>query len=131
MSIAKTFPISSDVSLAAVVESAKQTLTAQGFEVAAQVLNENAASMTVAKDADGLKNIIGLGVESTVSISVLNGNTLSVNIEDQWTNKIIAIAVGFFLCLIPVVTGIIGCSNQSGMKNKISNAIMLGLSSTK
>lgn len=126
MSVSKTFSLVEGTKLSNVVETAKQSLCGQGFEVSAQVLNENSATMTVSKDRDGLKNIIGLGVESTVTISVINENTLSVNIEDVWTNKILAIAIGWFVCFVPCITGIIGCSNQSGLKNKISNAMMLG-----
>ncbi len=48
---------------------------------------------------------------------------------DEWTNKIIAIAIGLFLCWITLVTGIIGLVNQSGLNEKIDTAFNLAVNS--
>lgn len=106
-----------------ILSAADQQLKAQGYETILTVMNQNSATMVVKKDRDGIKNIIGMGVECQVNITVINGNTMTINIESEWTNKIIAIAVGWFFCLIPFITGIIGCSTQSSLPNKISQTI--------
>ncbi len=113
--------------LGAVCSAADQQLKAQGFETMLTVMNQNSASLIVKKDRDGFKNFVGLGIECQVSATVFNGNTMTVNIESEWTNKIIAIAIGVFLgwWLLPfalLITGIIGCSNQSSLPNRIIQA---------
>ncbi len=109
--------------LGAILAAADQQLKAQGYETTLTIMNQNCAALVVKKDRDGIKNIIGMGVECQVNINIFNGNTMTVNIESEWTNKIIAVAVGWFLCLIPFITGIIGCSNQSSLPNKIGQVI--------
>ena len=109
--------------LGAVVELAKQQLQSQGFEATGVVSGNNCATLTVQKDRDGIKNIIGLGVECRATLTVMNGNTMTINVESEWGNKILALALGWFLCLVPFITGIVGCSNQSGLPNKVIQAV--------
>ena len=128
--MAKTtmLPLAEGVSIASVTNAAAENLRAQGFECNPVVLNDTLANLTVKIDRDGIKNIIGLGLECKASISIMNG-TLNVSVEDEWTNKIIAIAVGWFVCLIPFFTGIMGCVNQSGLSKKIFDAIQTAAAS--
>lgn len=112
-----------------ILSTAEQQLKSQGYETALAVTNQNNANMVVKKDRDGIKNIIGMGVECQVNITVISENTMTVNIESEWTNKIIAIALGWFCCLIPLITGILGCSTQSSLPNKISQTIQLSAAS--
>ncbi len=130
MAVQKTFTLNPGADIAAVIDAASQSLSSQGFEVQAQVMSPVAASLVVKKDRDdGLKNFAGLGIECRANISILNGNQLVVNIDHEWTNKIIAIALGWFLCWIVFVTGIVGAINQNGLPEKISNALMMAASS--
>lgn len=105
-----------------IVNMTCQNLTAQGYQVQAQMLSPVNAIVTVGKDRDGFKNFMGLGVESKVNLTVMNNTQLSMTVDSEWTNKIIALAVGWFLCLIPFITGIIGCVNQSSLPDKIMDA---------
>lgn len=128
MAVQKIFALNPGANISTVVDAAAQALMGQGYEVQAQVMSATAATMVVKKDRDGFKNFIGLGIECRISISILNGNQLSVNIDSEWTNKIIAIALGWFLCWIVFITGIVGAVNQNGLPEKVSNAIMMASS---
>lgn len=128
MSVTKSFALKEGTRLDQILDAAEQNLTAQGYSVQKMPLNENSAALTVSKDFDGIKKLIGLGSSCRATISVQNGNTMMVNIDSDWTNKIIALAIGWILCLIPFITGLIGCSNQSSLPNKISDALMIASS---
>ncbi len=129
MSAQKMFNLNPGADLAAIVNLAAQNLSTQGYEVQAQPMSPTSATMVIKKDRDGFKNIIGLGVECRLTLAVINGTQLSVTIDSEWTNKIIAIAVGWFLCWIVMVTGVVGCVNQNGLPEKVSNAIMAAAAS--
>ena len=128
MAVQKNFAFNPGADISEVVNAASQALSGQGYEVQAQVMSPTAATMVVKKDRDGFKNIIGLGVECRLNLSVVNGNQLVVYVDSEWTNKIIAIAVGWFLCWIVFITGIVGAVNQSGLPEKVSNAVMMASS---
>ncbi len=123
MSVNKLLPIGPNADLNTIVNGACQNLQAQGYNVVPAMMGPGSAMITVQKDRDGFKNIIGLGIECRVTLT-LNGPSINLNIESEWTNKIIALVVGWFLCLIPFITGIVGCVNQSGLPGKIETAIM-------
>lgn len=123
MSKSITCPISENFNMAIALETAKAQLQAQGFEVTAMPLGDKGGTINVSKDNDGIKKFIGLGVECTVTLTVMNGGSLVVNIESTWTNKIIALCVGWFLCWIPIITGIVGCVNQSDLPKKITTVV--------
>lgn len=113
-----------------ILKTAEQNLTGQGYEVTTVVMGQNGGSLTVRKDRDGIKNFAGMGVECQATITVINGNSMSVNVESEWGNKIVAFVVGWFLCFIPIITGVMGASNQSSLPNKIITAIQAGASAS-
>ncbi len=118
-----TIALAADKDLNKVIELAKQQLQSQGYEAVGTVMSNNMATLTVQKDRDGIKNIIGLGVESKATITVMGNNTATVNVESEWGNKILACAVGWFVCFVPFITGLVGCSSQSGLQNKLIQAL--------
>lgn len=121
-------PLKSGTGIAGVTNAAAEALRAQGFECTPIILNDTLANLNVKIDRDGIKNIIGLGLESKVTLTLMN-DSLNVSVEDEWSNKIIAIALGWFVCLVPFITGIVGCVNQSGLSKKIFDAIQLAAAS--
>lgn len=124
MATMRTIPLNPEVPLETVLHQAEQLLQQQGYLTQVQIMNESMATLNVLKDRDGLKNIIGLGVEVHANISVVN-NVMQISIENEWTNKIVAIAVGWFCCLIPFITGIVGCVNQNELGTKVANNLQL------
>lgn len=120
MSKIRTIALNNNANLADIINVACQNLSAQGYAVQAQSLSPVNVIVTVSKDRDnGFKNFMGLGLEVKVNLTVLNGNQLTMSVDSEWTNKIVAIAVGWFLCLIPFITGLVGVLNQSSMPDKV------------
>ncbi len=128
MAALRTFQVAPDANIHEIVQAVAQNLSSQGYQCMPQPVGPQSASLTVCKDRDGIQNIIGLGLECRVSLSI-NGPQLQVSIDSEWSNKIIAIAVGWFICMIPFITGIIGCINQNSLPEKIFTAINMAVSS--
>ena len=123
MSVTKMLPVAPGIDLNMILNGACQNLQAQGFEVIPMLMSNENATLTVKKDRDGIKDIVGLGLECRCTL-VMNGNTLNVSIDHEWTNKIIAIAIGWFICMVPFITGIVGAVGQNSLPEKISNALL-------
>ncbi len=125
----KTIRLNPGTNLATLIDFAAQNLSMQGFDVKSQVMGPSAAEIIVTKDREGIKNtILGLGVECRVAITVSN-DMLTLSINSEWTNKIIALVIGWFLCWIPIITGIVGLVNQSSLPEKIFTAFNLASNS--
>lgn len=93
----------------------------QGFNVNVALMSPTNAQICFEKDLGGINTILGLGVGQKANL-VLNGNTLTCAFFDaEWTSKIIGVVIGWFLCLIPLVTGIIGIVKQSDLPKKLKN----------
>ena len=120
----KMIPIGEGFDLHQLVEKLMQTYRGKGFDVQAMQLGEG-VSVTFSKDDDGIKKYVGLALGIKANFNVNNG-MLMVNFSDaEWTGKIIALAVGWFLCLIPFLIGIYGCIQQSDLPKKITNDIQM------
>lgn len=126
----KNYPFPAGTDLYAVVQATALTLDAQGYQTSIQMIGPNAGVLTVTKSRDGFSNILGLGLECRANFSVLNGQ-LSVNIDSEWANKVIAIAVGWFICFIPVITGVVGTLSQLTLPDKIFNAVNMSTSAAQ
>ena len=123
----KFLTLNPNVDLNSLISSCGQYLSAQGYQVQSQFINGGTAVMIVSKRREGFSNIIGLGVECRVTLSLFNTNQLNVNIESEWTNKILAVAIGLIcrvlLLYIPLIAGIIGTVNQFQLPEKIYTAL--------
>lgn len=129
--MAKTInlPLADGATLEAITKAAEQQLQAQGFEVTTTVMGTASSVINVKKDRDGIKNIIGLGIECQATLTVMGNNMVTVNIESEWGNKILALALGWILCWVPFITGIVGCVNQSGLPNKVTASLQAAAAS--
>lgn len=130
MSKQSTIAVAANADLYAIIQSTEQQLRGQGFDVQVTPMTQQSAMFSVSKGRDGFENIVGLGVECKVTISMMPNNIVTVNVESEWTNKIIALAVGWFLCLIPFITGIVGSVNQNSLPNKIITAVQTAVGTT-
>ncbi len=125
MASIKNLKLNPGTNLSILIDIAAQNLSMQGYDVKSQVMGPSAAEIIVSKDRDGIKNsVLGLGVECRVAITVAD-DILTLSIGSEWTNKIIALFIGWFLCWIPIITGVIGLINQSSLPDKISTAFNL------
>ncbi len=102
----------------------RDSFQAKGFTVSMVQMN-NSLRMTFDKGCGGINMILGMGQGITATCSI-QGNSLVVNYSDaEWTGKIIGLVVGWLLCLIPFITALIGCINQSQLPKTINNEIMM------
>ena len=127
MSKTASYQLNSGAELGEVVAVATQNLQALGYDVASNVMNAQSASILVTKDNEGIKNLLGLGLECTVTLTRLGENQVTITIDEKWTNQIIAIAIGWFFCLVPFFTGIVGAINLNGLPQKVTNSIQSGV----
>lgn len=91
---------------------------------------ENTAFVTVSKGIGGINTILGLGESVKVNFALNNG-MMAVNLtESEWTSKIIGAVLGWFLCLIPLITALVGLSRQLSLHTAVINdATMLAAQS--
>lgn len=102
----------------------RDSFMAKGFSVNVSNLN-NGVRLQFEKGTGGINMLLGLGKGITAMCTV-QGNNLIVNYSDgEWTSKIIGLAVGWLLCLIPFITAIVGCINQSQLPKEINNEIIM------
>lgn len=123
----RNYPLRPDADLFAVIKAVALTMETQGYEANIQMISPQSGVLTVKKDREGFINTLGMGLECRVNFAAINGQ-LSVNIDSEWTNKIIAVAVGWFVCFIPVITGVVGAVNQLSLPDKIFTAINMNVS---
>ena len=90
----------------------------------------NAYSLSFSKNNSGLRKFLGLGEHLKLNIGLRN-DVLSASYTDiNWTNKIIAIVLGFSFAItllgIPLlICGIIGISRQSNLPSNISEDVVM------
>lgn len=123
----RNYPLNPDADLFTIIKAVALTMETQGYEANIQMISPQTGVLTVKKDREGFMNILGMGLECRVNFAAINGQ-LTVNIDGEWTNKIIAVAVGWFVCFIPVITGVVGAVNQLSLPDKIFTAINMNAS---
>ena len=102
-------------------QNVAQFYQTQGFVVNVGMFGPGNAQITFDKNTGGINTILGLGIGLKANI-MYNGNALSVSFTDaEWTGKIIGIVVGPYLCLIPIVTAIVGIIKQSDFPKQLQN----------
>ncbi|MBQ7385393.1 MAG: hypothetical protein IJW04_02675 [Ruminococcus sp.] len=96
------------------------TYRVKGYDV--NVANMNGmCTIAFDKGTGGINMLLGLGEGIKATITKMN-DTLMINYSDaEWTGKIIGCVVGWFLCMIPMITAIIGIVKQTSLPKKISN----------
>ncbi len=96
------------------------TYRAKGYMVNVMKLNGN-CMITFEKGTGGINTVLGMGEGIKANISKTN-EIISINFTDaEWTSKIIGGVVGWFLCLIPVITAIVGVTRQLSLPKDIAN----------
>lgn len=126
----RNYPLNPEADLFTIIKAVALTMETQGYGASIQMISPQAGVLTVKKDREGLTNAIGMGIECRVNFSAVNGQ-LTVNVDSEWTNKIIAIAVGWFVCFIPVITGVVGAVNQLSLPDKIFNAVNMNVATAQ
>lgn len=77
-------------------------------------------TMLVEKGTGGINTVLGLGESVRVNCTY-NSGVLTVSFADaEWTSKIVGAIVGWFVCLIPLITAAVGAFRQSQLPKDIA-----------
>lgn len=113
--------VNDNFNLQAFCEKLADTYRGKGFNMNMAMFNANTAQVVFDKGVGGINMLLGLGQGIKVNFTVNNGTLMANFTEAEWTGKIIGLAVGWILCLIPLITAIIGCVKQSSLPKEIQN----------
>ena len=97
-----------------------------GFAVTSASL-DNSIILDFDKGVGGINMLLGLdiGIKATFTV---RENTLIVYFSDaSWTGKIIGLCVGWFVCLVPLITAIVGAVKQAQFPTDLRNTVMMML----
>lgn len=96
------------------------TYRAKGYTV--NVANMNGmCTIVFDKGTGGINMLLGMGEGIKATVTKAN-DTVMLNFSDaEWTGKIIGCIIGLFLCMIPMITAIIGIVRQTSLPKKIAN----------
>lgn len=95
-----------------------QMYAAQGFAVSVTDIN-NAKVIKFEKETGGINTVLGLGVGITATCSIYNGVLQIMYTDAEWNSKIIGGLIGWFVCLVPLITAIIGAVRQIDLPKNI------------
>ncbi len=108
-------------------EEISQQYQAKGFQVRTLKM-KNSVKIVFDKNSGGINNLLGLGqgITATCNLMGKDKDMLSVSFSDgDWTGKIVGLAVGWFLCMIPFITAIVGVFRQCALPKDISNDMQM------
>ena len=130
MATVKTFLINPGTDLYNVMQAAALNFSSMGYESDLVMFNPQSGMLTIRKDYDDIKKILGLGCQSKLTFTIYN-NQLNVTIDTEWTYILIALVIGWFIIFIPLITGLIGAINLMGLPDTVTNAVTSALSQTQ
>lgn len=119
--------ISEGFDLEGMASTVAQAYQAKGFNVRTLKM-KNGVKITVEKGVGGINMLLGLGqgISATCMLQGKEKDMLSVNFSDgDWTGKIIGLVAGWFLCMVPFVTAIIGSIKQMSLPKDLANEIQM------
>ena len=119
--------VSENFDLANFAEEVAAKYQAEGY-TANVVKMKKTVKIKISKGCGGINTILGLGQSITASamLSGKENDMLSVSFSDgDWTSKIIACVIGWFLCFVPVITGVIGIVRQLGLPKNVENDMQM------
>lgn len=109
-------------------EKMAETYRMKGYTVTVANMG-NICTLGFDKATGGINMLLGMGEAVKANITQ-NENTVTISFSDEeWTSKIIALVVGWFLCMIPFITGIVGVVKQINLPKSIGNDAMVIASS--
>lgn len=98
---------------------------AKGYTVLTSC-TESGATFTISKGMDSaFSKWSGIGESVVVNCTVMNNQLTVAYMNEEWTNKIVAMVAGWFCCTVLFVTGIIGIIHQLNLPKNISADVMM------
>lgn len=118
------FNVSPDFNIQMFAQQLAEKYRMEGFAVTVAEFN-GSEIITFDKETGGINTVLGLGQGIKATCMVMNG-ALVIDFSDaDWTGKIIGLIIGWFICLIPGITALIGAIRQSQLPKKITNDAMM------
>ena len=122
--------VSPEFNMEAFSEQLANLYRARGYVVTVANMNGNAI-ISFEKNIGGINTVLGFG-EGVKANCMVNNGVLNITFTDaEWTSKIIGAVIGWFLCLIPLITAIIGVVRQTSLPKNIENDVRMMISSMK
>ncbi len=122
MAVIKTIPISSGNNVNNLIDGAYCKLQLLGYEVVPSVVSTKTATLNARKNCGKLQSFLGLSAEAKATVMVI-GDMVEITLDNDWTSKGLAIALGWILLFIPTVTGIMGVMEQKKLADNIFSAL--------
>ena len=120
----KMIPLGPGFDMQSMVAQITQMYQGKGFTVTAVAFGTG-VSLDFRKDDEGLKKYVGLALGIKANITVNNG-TMMVDFTDaEWTGKIVGLAVGWIVCMIPFILAAVGSFKQLELPKTIGNDIQM------
>ena len=122
-------PVKEGFDFQGLISKFSDSYRANGYNVLTNpAFGTQAQKITLEKDNAGANNLLGLGIQESINFTWANG-VLNVAFEDECaTNRYLALGVGWFLCFVPFVTGLVGMSKHNtfvaGVQTQITNLVM-------
>ena len=120
-----TLNVSENFDLQAMADTLCEQYQAKGYTTKTLKM-KNGVKIKVEKNTGGINTLLGMG-EAITATCMLTGKEKDVmNVsfgEGDWTGKIIGLTVGWFLCLIPAITSILGVVRQLDLPKVLENDI--------
>lgn len=119
--------VSENFDIEAMANEVAERYQTKGFNVRVLKMKKG-VKIIFDKNCGGINMILGMGVGITANcmLSGKENDTLNVSFSDgDWTGKIVGCVIGWCVCLIPVITAIIGISKQLSLPRDISNDIQM------
>lgn len=116
--------VAEDLDVEKLAEDLADSYRAKGF-VVTKSSTKNGVRMVFDKGVGGINYVLGMDKGITATITKRD-TTLTVNYSDpQWIGKIVGLVVGWFICLVPAITAIIGAIGQLNLPKEINTEITM------
>lgn len=113
------FNVAPSFNMSVFAEQLATSYRSQGYIVNVMYFPDR-VSIKFEKDTGGINTVLGLG-EGITAHCTLNNGMLYINYSDEeWTSKIIGFCVGWFVCMVPLITAVVGTVKQLDLSKKIS-----------
>ncbi len=97
----------------------------KGFSVVVTNLKNGASTLVFDKGVGGINLLLGMGLGITATMTRNNGMLAVIYSDAEWMGKVIGLGVGWFLCLVPFLTAIVGSVKQLGLAKEINKDITM------
>lgn len=128
MSKTMSFPVSGDFNLEKFTAEFTEYYRAKQYEVSAMPEGRAAMRIEIGKNSDGIMYYLGLGMKAEISVTLSEFSSGQKNIafeinDAAFVVRIVDLVVGWFLCLVPFITGLIGFVNNSEFMKGLESQI--------